>query len=113
MIRHVLPEEDSFRHHPQVQAHINIALVLYPYASHLDEFDALINQPGINVVPVRGLVSLKDFQAIILPGSKNVGASLDYLREKGFDSKISEAAECGILIFGVCGGMQLLRSHDP
>src|SRR4029453_18865674 len=44
MRRHALPEEDAFRHRGEpLEGRINIALVLFPYASNLDEFDSLFN----------------------------------------------------------------------
>lgn len=116
MFRHSLPEEDAFHHRATpVAGQINLALILYPYASNLDEFDPLIHAPGVNVVPVREPVDLHEFQAILLPGSKNTAESLRSLRASGLDQQIGAAARQGRLIFGVCGGMQLLGTHlfDP
>ncbi|MCX6048325.1 MAG: cobyric acid synthase [Chloroflexi bacterium] len=109
MVRHALPDEDTFHHRAAaVPGQINIALLLYPYASNLDEFDPLIHTPGVNVVPIRTLTSLQDFQAVILPGSKNTVESLRYLRQTGLEREVLGAATRGQLILGVCGGMQLL-----
>ncbi|RIK42942.1 MAG: cobyric acid synthase [Chloroflexi bacterium] len=116
MIRHTLPEEDAFHHTAEpVAGRINIALLLYPYASNLDEFDPLIYTPGVNVVPVRARQSLAGYDAIILPGSKNTAQSLRYLRQERLDQEIRRAAAAGRPILGVCGGMQLLgnRLLDP
>ncbi len=116
MIRHALPEEDTFHHRSgHIPGHVNIALILYPYASNLDEFDPLIYERGVSVVPVREPTPLTDFDAIILPGSKHTAASLRYLREVGLADEVICAAQKGIPILGVCGGMQLLGRHvmDP
>jgi adenosylcobyric acid synthase len=98
-----------------VAGQINIALLLYPYASNLDEFDPLIHTPGVNVVPVRRHQSLAGYDAIILPGSKNTAASLHYLQSEGLAAEVLAAAQQGRLILGVCGGLQLLGSQllDP
>src|SRR4029077_11374176 len=54
LIRHALPEEDTLHHRARPQAGtINVALLAYPYASNLDEFDPLVHEPGVTVVPVR------------------------------------------------------------
>ncbi len=118
-IHHTLPEEDALHHRASfVKGQINIALILYPYASNLDEFDPLIHEAGVNVVPVKSaqdLISINECRAILLPGSKNIGESLHRLHESGLADAILAAAEKDVPIFGVCGGMQLLGKHilDP
>ena len=116
MLRHHLPEEDAFHHAAvPVAGDVNIGLVLYPYASNFDEFDPLLYEPGVTVVPVREAGPLDGFDALILPGSKNTAASLRYLRGNGLDRELGRAASAGIPNVGVCGGMQLLgrRIADP
>jgi len=116
MIPNTLPEEDTLHHRARpARRKINIALIAYPYASNLDEFDALIHETSVNVVPMRDLASLEDFQAIILPGSKNTAESLRYLRANGFAAEIVRAARQGTALIGVCGGMQMLGREilDP
>lgn len=116
MIRHHLPEEDTLHHRAQrSRDKINIALISYPYASNLDEFDPLIYENGVTVVPLRDRCALTDFQAVILPGSKNTAESLRYLEQTGLAAEVVRAAASGVVIFGVCGGMQLLGRHiaDP
>ena len=116
MLRHHLPEEDAFHHAAvPVAGDVNIGLVLYPYASNFDEFDPLLHEPGVTVVPVREAGPLDGFDALILPGSKNTAASLRYLRWSGLAEELGHAASAGVPIVGVCGGMQLLgrRIEDP
>ncbi len=116
MIRHILPEEDSFTHRSNFdQKKINIALIMYPYASNMDEFDSLINTDGINVVPVNSMMPLDHFRAILLPGSKNTVESLRYLRQTGLAAEIMRMAQYGLPILGICGGMQILGKEllDP
>jgi adenosylcobyric acid synthase len=116
MMQHRLPEEDTLRHratsNPQ---HINIALIAYSYASNLDEFDPLIHEAGVTVVPHRDFAHLDGYHAIILPGSKNTAESLRYLRGNGLAAEITRAAQRGVPILGVCGGLQLLGQQilDP
>ena len=45
---------------------------------------------------------------IILPGTKSTIADLLWLRQNGLEAAIHKAAAAGTLIFGVCGGYQML-----
>lgn len=115
-LRHALPEEDAFHHGGRfVPGSINVALVLYPWASNLDEFDPLFHEEGLNVVPLHHARPLDAFDAVILPGSKSTVASLAHLRATGLDTEIVRAAERGVRIIGVCGGLQMLgrEIRDP
>jgi len=116
MIPNTLPEEDTLHHRAKPgRRQINIALIAYPYASNLDEFDALIHETSVRVVPMRDLAPLEDFNAIILPGSKNTAESLRFLRECGLGAEIVRVARQGTAVLGVCGGMQMLGRQilDP
>lgn len=116
MIQHSLPEEDTLQHRARFDPrHLNLALIAYPYASNLDEFDPLLREPGVTVVPIRDFARLDGYHAILLPGSKNTAASLHHLRQSGLAAEISRAAQHGIPVLGVCGGMQLLGQKilDP
>jgi len=89
--------------------------VLYPYASNLDEFDPLVHEEGVDVVPIEGPEGLEGVGAVLLPGSKNTAASLDYLRRSGLAARICSLARAGVPILGICGGLQMLgrRVRDP
>ncbi|HEX2912171.1 MAG TPA: cobyric acid synthase [Chloroflexia bacterium] len=115
-IRHSLPEEDAFHYQAEFKPQaLNIALLAYPYASNLDEFDPLIHTPGINLVPVREFSRLTAYHAVILPGSKNTSDSLRFLRQTGLAAEVTRAAHSGIPVLGICGGLQILGQnlHDP
>lgn len=116
MIRHTLPEEDTLHHRTSLSPDsINIALISYPYASNLDEFDPLAHEDDVNIIPIREFTALGNYHAIILPDSKNTRESLRHLVETGLAAEILGAAGNGIPIIGICGGMQLLgnRILDP
>jgi len=116
MRRHTLPEEDAFHYRgAPLPGSINVALLVYPYASNLDEFDPIIHAPGITVTPIGGASSLAGYDAIILPGSTNTAASLRHVRAEGLADEIRRAAEAGATILGVCGGLQMLgrEIRDP
>lgn len=102
---HKLPDEDSWRHQSQfIAGQTNIAVLVYPYASNLDELDVLLQESGVNLVPVRQARSLRGFDAVILPGSKNTAASLRWLQSEGLAEQVAQVAQR----FGICGGLQIL-----
>ncbi len=121
MMRHTLPEEDNiaaFSNHTRDAGggrHVNIALIAFPYASNFDEFDPLAHEDGVRVTPVRAREPLDGYDAVILPGSKNTAASLKFLLRSGLAAEIAHAARRGAMIYGVCGGMQMLGNalKDP
>jgi adenosylcobyric acid synthase len=90
-------------------------LIAYPYASNFDEFDPLLHEVGVHVTPVRSREPLDTYDAVILPGSKNTAASMKYLLHTGLAAEITAAARRGAMIYGVCGGMQMLGAElrDP
>ena len=45
---------------------------------------------------------------IILPGTKSTIADLKWLRQCGLEAAIQKSADAGTLVFGVCGGFQML-----
>ena len=116
MRRHALPEEDAFHYRGEpLPGRINIALLVFPYASNLDEFDPIIHAPGVRVTPIGASASLAGYDAIVLPGSTNTAASLRHVRAEGLDDEILRAAAAGTPILGVCGGLQMLgrELRDP
>jgi len=52
---------------------------------------------------------------VILPGSKNVRADLDWLRAQGWEGYLARHLRYGGKLMGICGGLQMLGSvvHDP
>jgi cobyric acid synthase len=109
-----LPEEDSvtFKNAPSAQAHsvmkdIDIAVIDLPHISNFTDFDALMNEPDVNVRIVRAAPDLGSPDAIILPGSKNVLEDLACLQQSGIDQAILRQARTAEIV-GICGGYQML-----
>jgi adenosylcobyric acid synthase len=110
--RHRLPEEDALRHRAAPSSGtLNLAVIAYPWASNLDEFDPLVYEDGVTVVPIRDREPLDRYDAVLLPGSKNSVASLRYLRASGLAAEVTRAASKGVPILGICGGMQILGTR--
>jgi adenosylcobyric acid synthase len=64
---------------------------------------------------VESMEQLGTPHAIIIPGTKSTMADLEWLRQTGLMKAISNFAENGGAVVGICGGYQMLgRSiHDP
>jgi adenosylcobyric acid synthase len=121
-IHHQLPEEDRLivrntNSAPSGDAakQVCIGIVLYPYGSNTDEFDALGADPAVAVETVRANSALTRFDAVILPGSRNVAASTEWLRSSGMAKEIEMFVRRGGAVLGICGGMQILgrEINDP
>lgn len=117
---HGLPEEDGvFDSHsvpmPAGGPRWRIAIVAYPRISNLDEFQALQNVPGVQVLWARHAHELTQCDWIILPGSKQVSGDLAWLRQQGLHVAIAAHLQAGGRLLGICGGLQMLgkRIDDP
>lgn len=111
--QHGLPEEDGMFDDRgsggQGQAvHTCIAIVAYPRISNLDEFQPLLQLPGVRVVWARTPAQLSDADWVILPGSKATAADLAWMRQQGLDAAVARHAQAGKRVLGICGGLQML-----
>jgi adenosylcobyric acid synthase len=93
---------------------INIAILYLPHISNYDDFDPLEKQ-GCNLIYIKQPGQLDNAHLIIIPGTKNTIADLEYLRNNGLADKIVKQVKKGIPILGVCGGYQMLceKILDP
>jgi cobyric acid synthase CobQ len=95
---------------------VDIALIDLPHISNFTDFDALRIEPDVRLRIVRRPSELGQPDAVVLPGSKNVMADLNYLRQTCLATTIAELARSGRSeIVGICGGYQMLgdKIDDP
>ncbi|MCT9811686.1 cobyric acid synthase [Acidovorax sp. Be4] len=85
-----------------------VAVVAYPRASNLDEFQPLLNVPGVRLVWARTPAQLQGVDWVILPGTKATASDLRWLRSQGLDAAIAEHVAQGGRLWGICGGLQML-----
>src|SRR5687767_13316902 len=92
-----------------------IAVPVYPRISNHTDFDALRLHPGVELILVGPGDALPACDLVILPGSKNVRADLDFLNAQGWGEAILRHVRYGGRVIGICGGMQMLgtRIDDP
>jgi adenosylcobyric acid synthase len=107
---HGLPEEDGvFDDTPSgARDGLRIAVIAYPRISNLDEFQTLRQVAGVRLIWARHPADLEGADWIILPGSKQTGADLAWLRERGLDIGIVKHVAANRAVLGICGGLQML-----
>jgi adenosylcobyric acid synthase len=112
--QHGLPEEDGVFDDRGSgggagrAVHTTIAIIAYPRISNLDEFQPLLQVPGLRVAWARTPAQLAGADWIILPGSKATACDLAWLRSQGLDAAIAAHAAAGGQVLGICGGLQML-----
>ena len=94
---------------------IDIAVIRVPRISNFTDFAPL---ESLDEVSVRYITSPDEFgspDAVLLPGSKNTIRDLLWMRQSGMEAKILQFADRGGLVFGICGGYQMLGQEisDP
>ncbi len=94
---------------------VDVAVIRFPKISNFTDFQVLENTNGINLHYVHRAKDLKHPDMIILPGTKNTIEDLLWMRQNGLEAAILKAAAAGCLIFGICGGYQMLGQslEDP
>ena len=112
-----IDDEDSLSEKLYVnqKGEIDLAVIRLPHISNFTDFDVFDQIPGISVRYVTKAEELCQPDMLILPGSKNTIGDLRWLREEGFEESIKVLAQNGTLIFGICGGYQILGRNisDP
>ena len=113
-------EEDSLgiedrKRRAKPDAPLQVAVVRLPFISNYTDFDALADEPDVNVRYATTPAELEGAAAVVLPGTKSTMADLEWLRASGMAAAVQAAAAAGTPVVGVCGGYQMLgrRIHDP
>jgi adenosylcobyric acid synthase len=94
---------------------INLAAIRLPHISNFTDFNPLQREDAVRFHYLSKPRDLTRYDAIFLPGSKNVRFDLGWLRETGWEKPLLDAASAGCRIVGVCGGYQMLGQviRDP
>ena len=94
---------------------IDIAVIRVPRISNFTDFNPFESMRGVSLRYVSHLSELKHPDMIILPGTKNTMEDLLWMRQSGMEAAVLKAASAGTVIFGVCGGYQMLGDtlSDP
>jgi len=106
-----IEDEDSLAEVLSVKdakADIDIAVIRLPKISNFTDFQALDLEAQASVRYVGRADELGNPDLFILPGTKSTMDDLKWLRENGLEAAIKHQAANGTLVFGVCGGYQMM-----
>jgi adenosylcobyric acid synthase len=94
---------------------LHIGVVRLPFISNYTDFDCFEQEPGVELVYFDGPRRIFDFDAVILPGSKNTLEDLDHLKRTGLAEGLMAFYKSGGTVVGLCGGYQMLGRtvRDP
>lgn len=97
------------------QKDLDIAIVALSKISNFTDFNSLFIEPDVSLRYVFPGDQLGSPDLVILPGSKNTLEDCLYLERSGLAEEIQRVRSEGKVIFGICGGFQLLgrQLHDP
>jgi len=87
---------------------LSLAIFKLPHISNFTDFDVLMRNPAVKCEYLYHPASLGHYDAVILPGTKNVRFDIEWLRDRGWESHIHTYAQSGGMIIGICGGYQML-----
>lgn len=107
-----LPGEDSMDYGTSPGG--GVWVVRYPHMENYSETDSLFFN-GVGFRYVSRSEDLRGCDLLVLPGSKDVSADMEFLRQSGMDQMIYRARSLKIPILGICGGFQMLGNiiEDP
>ena len=94
---------------------LDIAVIRLPRISNFTDFAPFERYSNASLRYVERVADLHSPDMILIPGTKSTIADLKWLRQSGLEASILKAASAGTLVFGICGGYQMLgrRISDP
>jgi len=94
---------------------IDIAVIRLPRISNFTDLSPLERYDNVSVRYVEKPSQLGEPAMIVLPGSKSTIGDLLWLRQSGLEAAIQKQAARGCILFGICGGYQMLgrQVSDP
>ena len=94
---------------------IDIAVIKLPRISNFTDVSPLERFPNVSVRYIERPDDLKEPDLILIPGTKSTIADLLWLRQSGLEAAILHCHDRGTIVFGICGGFQMLGTtvSDP
>ena len=94
---------------------LDIAVIRLPRISNFTDFSPFERYENVSVRYLERVSDLHQPDMILIPGTKSTISDLLWLRQSGLEAAIQKAAAAGTLIFGICGGYQMLgnKVSDP
>ena len=94
---------------------IKISVIKLKHISNVTDIDALSIYDDVEIQFVSERSQIGNEDLLIIPGSKNTIDDLKWLKESGIAEEIIKRARTETIIFGICGGFQILgnKVKDP
>ena len=94
---------------------LDIAVIRLPRISNFTDFSPFQRYENVSLRYVDKVSELHDPDLILIPGTKSTISDLKWLRQSGLEAAILKAADSETLVFGICGGYQMLGTtvSDP
>ena len=105
----------EFYHGYNGEKPVKIAVVKLPRMSNFTDFSVFDQFEQVSIYYTESPEGLQNADMILLPGTKSTMSDLLWLRQCGLEAAIQKAAQQGIIVFGICGGYQMLGQEirDP
>lgn len=87
---------------------LDIVVIRLPYMSNFTDFNSISRLENISLRYANEVEDIGNPHLLIIPGSKNTIEDLKYLKEKGIYDEIIRLEKTNTIIFGICGGYQML-----
>lgn len=87
---------------------LDIAVIRLPHMSNFTDFNNLERIKDITVRYIDRAEDINEPDLLIIPGTKNTINDLRHIKENGIFNKIKELQKKEKIIFGICGGYQML-----
>ena len=110
-----LDAEDAVQGAQGGKGSFRVIVPVPPRISNHTDFDALRAHPEIDLRFIGPNQPIPPADLIILPGSKNTRADLEWLKGQGWEQAIARHLRYGGKLIGICGGFQMLGNTiaDP
>ena len=94
---------------------VDIVVIRLPRISNFTDFNSFECVEDVTVRYVSSPGEIGNPDIIMIPGTKNTIEDLMWLRQTGIEAKILQHVGKGTIVFGVCGGYQMLGENisDP
>ena len=113
------PPEDSLdlleRQGHKPKAELRLAVLRLPSISNFSDFDPLAAEATVQLDWLLPTETVDQYDAVLLPGSKQTMADLKALRAAGMDRRLQRYVADGGALLAICGGLQMLGQSlcDP
>jgi adenosylcobyric acid synthase len=103
-----LDAEDAVQGVTRREGKFHVVVPSTPRMSNHTDFDPLRVHPDVDLRFVREGEAIPGADLIVLAGSKNTRADLDWLKRQGWADAIRRHLRYGGKVIGICGGFQML-----